>query len=396
MAKTLVYQMYPISWGAIRMMTLMLTRVAALGADYVLLSPIFTSPWKNHGYDVADYYTVEPRLGTMADFDEFVRAAHAIGLKVILDLPIDSTSTEHGWFKVEPHRYIWNNNGNPLKQSMTHGPAWQADNGEYYLTLNHPSQATLNWFSNGVLNRGLIECFRKIMCFWLFDHGVDGFRLENIQLINDVSPIDTKLTDILTGQRSVKVVNELANLYGSKSPFLILDVIDPDCGTVTDYYARETDVEFITNRVLKSTVAYKSKAPFAGLKKKVDAQAKSRRFMLDLESHDAPRFTSRAGADPVDVLEFMFTSNAEAICLYQGQELGLLNPENLSMLEILSLDSKTEFQHIKNQASFESLCQNSCANARVPIPLDEYASQESQPNSVLANAIALVQKWKHY
>ena len=118
--------------------------------------------------------------------------------------------------------------------------------------------------------------------------------------------------------------------------------------------------------------------------------------MLDLESHDAPRFTSRSGLNPLEILNFMFTSKAQAICLYQGQELGLRNPENLSMLDIMTLDSKTEFQHVKNQASIESLRQNSCANARVPIPLDEYARQESDPSSVLANTIALVQKWKHY
>jgi glycosidase len=91
----------------------------------------------------------------------------------------------------------------------------------------------------------------------------------------------------------------------------------------------------------------------------------------------------------------MFNSDANAICLYQGQELGLKNPKNLSISDIFNLDSKTEFQHIKNKASIESLMQGSCANARVPIPLDEYAFQESNPESVLANAIALVQKWKH-
>ena len=96
--KTLVYQLYPISWGSIRMMTLFLPRLVALDVDYVCLCPIFKSPWENGGYDVADYYTVEPKLGTIEDMDEFIESAHAMGLKVILDLPIDSTSVEHNWF----------------------------------------------------------------------------------------------------------------------------------------------------------------------------------------------------------------------------------------------------------------------------------------------------------
>lgn len=399
MAKTkvLVYQLFPGSWGSIRMMTMMLHRIAALGADYVWLSPIFASPWKNHGYDVSDYYRINPKLGTIQDFDEFVRAAHAIGLKVVIDLPIDSTSIEHDWFFTEPHRYVWNDKFNPTKQNVTnHDPAWQPENGEHYLALNHPAQATLNWFRNGVLNRGLVECFKKIMCFWLFDHSVDGFRLESAQLLNDVSPTETKLNDLLIGQRAVRAINELSNLYGGKAPFLIMDLIDPTFGKVCDYYSQETDVEFVTNRVLKSTVVSRSKAPLENLRRKVNHQAKNSKFMLDLESHDAPRFTSRSGLNPLEILNFMFTSKAQAICLYQGQELGLRNPENLSMLDIMTLDSKTEFQHVKNQASIESLRQNSCANARVPIPLDEYARQESDPSSVLANTIALVQKWKHY
>lgn len=378
-------------------MTLMLCRIAALGADYVCLSPVFSSPGYNHGYDVSDYFTINPKLGTLKDFDEFVCSAHAVGLKVILDLPIDSTSVEHSWFKMGPNNnsnYIWSTRNNPEKLNMSHGPAWQTEKGKYYLSLNHPAQASLDWFHKGVLNRGLVECFKKIMSYWLYDHGVDGFRLENAQLINDVPSGDSKFSSILTGQRSVSVINELSNLYEGRAPFLILDLIDPECGDVCNFYAGETDIEFITNKFLKSTVTY-SKSSLAGLKKKINKHAKNQKFMLDLESHDSPRFTSRSGLEAKEILEFMFKSKANAISLYQGQELGLKNPENLSMLDILNLDSKTEFQHIKNKASIESLMQNSCANARVPIPLDEYAIQESQPDSVLATTMALVQRWKH-
>ena len=394
--KTLVYQLWPLSWGSFRAMTLFLQKIAVLGADYVCLGPVFMSPLKNHGYDVSDYYMVNPRFGTIKDFDEFVRSAHLLGLKVILDLPIDSTSVEHNWFITAPHMYVWSRNGNPLKQNMVGGPAWlKANNGKYYLSLNHPAEATINWFNGTVINRDTIECFKKIMSYWLCEHEVDGFRLEFVQLLNETAAGENDFLNFLTGWRSVNVVDKLSNLYTGKSPFLIMDLIDPKCGEVCDFYADKTDVEFVTNRALKSTATPRSKT-LNSLKKKINSQAKNYKFMLDLENHDTPRFTSRTGKDPLEILSCMFTSKARAICLYQGQELGLENPKDLTTQEILYLDSKAELQYALNQASAETLRQTSCANVRVPLPLDEYARQETDPNSILANTIAYIQKWKHF
>jgi len=385
MAKTIVYQLWPLAWGSIRLMTAFLTRIRDQGADYVWLSPVYESPRRNHGYDVSDYYDIDPRLGTMADFDEFVASAHAMGLKVIMDLPIDSTSVEHNWFLTEPHRYVISNGRNPdhtRKNLLGDSLAWQkTGQSDYYLALNHPAQASLNWFSKGVLNRGLIECFKKIMSFWLYDHGVDGFRLEFAQLLNSPIEAEPKLEDLLVGKRAVTVINELSNLYGQKAPFLIMDCIDPN-GKVCEFYGRETDVEFFTNRLLRSTDVSRTKT-LEGLKKKVERFAKNPKFMLNLESHDVPRFTTRSGLSGEKIINFMFKSPAQAICLYQGQELGLKNPENLSIHEILSLDSRKELEHEKIRISNETLRRESCANARVPIPLDEYARQECDPDSVL-------------
>ena len=396
--KTLVYQMYPISWGSIRMMTAFLPRVAALGCDYVWLSPIFESPWHNHGYDVADYYAVEPRLGTMADFDEFVRSAHLMGLKVILDLPIDSTSVEHRWFLTEPHRYITQeeNNPSPVRLNVLGDSlAWQRSNNKFYLALNHPSQATLNWYSHGTLNKGLIETFKRIMSFWIVSHNVDGFRLEFAQLLNETAEGDeTKLNRFLIGPRAVEVINELSNLYNQKAPFLIMDCIDPN-GKVCEFYSAETDVEFFTNRVIRSTSICSKTKSLDGLKKKVANHTDNPKFMLNLESHDVPRYTSRSGLSPRTILKFMFSSDIQAVCLYQGQELGLKNPENLSISEILSLDSRKELEHERMKISNETLRRESCANARVPIPLDEYAAQEADPDSVLRIAKALIEEWRH-
>lgn len=395
--KTLVYQLFPISWGSIRMMTLFLPRIVALGADYVCLCPIFESPWKNAGYDVADYYTVEPRLGTMEDFDEFVESAHALGLKVILDLPIDSTSVEHSWFLTEPHRYSIVEGRMPSftrENLLGDSLAWQnCGSGKYYFALNHPAQASLDWFNGGVLNRGMVECFRKIMSFWISSHHVDGFRLEFVQLLNESAEKEPKLEEPLMGQRAVTVINELSNNFDGMAPFLILDCIDPD-GKACKFYSRETDVEFITNRLLRSTAIANTKTAI-GIKRKITALTKNHKFMLNLESHDVPRFTSRSGLSALQILETMFSSPVQAISLYQGQELGLENPD-LTIQEILRLDSRKEIRHENTRISNETLKRESCANARVPLPLSEYAHQETDPSSVLAHTLAFVQKWRHF
>lgn len=396
--KTLVYQLFPAAWGSIRMMTLFLPRIAALGVDYVNLCPIFKSPWRNSGYDVADYYTVEPRLGTMEDMEEFIESAHSMGLKVILDLPIDSTSVEHNWFLTEPHRYLIRKGNMPSFTRMNFfgdSTAWQKDSEDkFYLALNHPTQASLNWFNGGILNRGLVECFRKIMGFWI-SYKVDGFRLEFAQLINGAVEKEPKLDELLSGRHAVIVINELSNNLGVKAPFLVMDCLDnnPD-GKVCEFHSHETDVEFITNRMLRSTAVANTKTTI-GIKRKISTLAKNPRFMLNLESHDVPRFTSRSGLSPQTILETIFNSDAQAICLYQGQELGLENPENLSIQEILKLDSRKEIGHEKYRISNETLKRESCANARVPLPLSEYAKQEADPESVLASTIAFAKEWKH-
>lgn len=404
--KNLVYQLWPISWGSIRMMTAFLPRIAELGADYVWVSPIYTSPWKNHGYDVTDYYSVDSRLGTMEDVDEFIRTAHALGLKVIMDLMIDSTSIQHTWFKTEPHRYQWSKDGFPERRSLLdQTSAWKREKDQFYLCLSHPEQADLNWYSGGVLNRALVESFKSVMKFWLYDHNIDGFRIGQAQSINqNINQGEKKFDDFLIGPQAVQAINELSNFYGGKAPFLIMDVMDPQYGRITNYYAENTDVEFITNRMLKSAVTPKQlvdenkrTSAIDNLRKKIIKQTRSSKFMLDLESHDAPRFTSRSGLEGKEVLNFMFQPEVQAVCLYQGQELGLKNPTEaeLPMLDLLNLDARAAAYVEKQHPSPESLRQNSRANARVPIPMDEYVRQEKDSDSVLNYTKKLIWEWQH-
>ena len=394
--KTLIYQLWPLSWGSIKTMTTFLPRIAALGADYVWISPVYESPFYNDGYDVSDYYKIDGRFGNMTDMDEFIKTAHSLGLKVIMDLIIDSTSVEHSWFlQEEEYRYFWSKDCLPERRSiLDESNAWVPYKDTNCLCSNHPKQVNLNWFNGGVLNRALMESFKSIMHFWLHDHDIDGFRIAP-QLINqDVAEGDIKFADSLMGARALQVVNGLSNLYVGKIPFLIMDLMDPKFGEVTKYYADKTDIEFVTNRMLKSAIA--PKGNLKGLKKKISRQVKCSKFMLNLESHDSARFTSRSGLNGKEVMDLLFQPEVQAVCLYQGQELGLENPseEQLSVAQILNMDPKAAAFAEKQRISPESLRQNSRANSRLPLPLDEYSRQEKDEDSVLNYAKTLVKRWR--
>jgi alpha-glucosidase len=165
-----------------------------LGVDAIWLNPFYPSPQKDAGYDVSDYRDVDPRFGTLADFDMMLAEAHALGLKVIVDVVPNHTSSEHVWFRAalatrpgstERGRYLFRNGrGEAGDQppnnwmSVFGGPAWtrviEADGspGQWYLHLFDASQPDLDWTNPEVRSE-----FESVLQFWL-DRGVDGFRID--------------------------------------------------------------------------------------------------------------------------------------------------------------------------------------------------------------------------
>jgi alpha-glucosidase len=190
-----IYQIYPRSFmdangdgiGDLPGIAQRLDYIAALGVDAIWISPFFTSPMKDFGYDVADYCDVDPIFGTLADFDALVARAHGLGLRVLIDQVYSHTSDQNAWFcesrrdrvNVKADWYVWADakpDGSPPSnwQSVFGGPAWTWDarRGQYYLHNFLSSQPQLN-----VHNPAVQDALLGVAQFWL-DRGVDGFRID--------------------------------------------------------------------------------------------------------------------------------------------------------------------------------------------------------------------------
>nr|BAL56956.1 alpha amylase catalytic region [uncultured Chloroflexota bacterium] len=188
--KGIIYHIYPRSFadsngdgiGDLAGIIQHLDYLADLGVDAIWLSPIYPSPDKDFGYDVADYTNIDPRYGTLEDFDRLLEQAHARGIRVILDLVFNHTSDQHPWFQESRSSrenpkadwYIWQDRIPNNWQAVFGGRAWQwdAQRRQYYLHLFLPEQPDLNW-----RNPQVQEAIFDVVRFWL-DRGVDGFRLD--------------------------------------------------------------------------------------------------------------------------------------------------------------------------------------------------------------------------
>ncbi|NBD29896.1 MAG: DUF3459 domain-containing protein [Alphaproteobacteria bacterium] len=193
----IVYQIYPRSFqdstgdgiGDLAGITRRLDHVASLGVDAIWLSPIFTSPMKDMGYDVADYVDIDPIFGDLADFDALIARAHDLGLKVIIDQVLSHSSDKHPWFtesrasrdNAKADWYVWADpkpDGTPPNNwpSVFGGPAWEWEprRRQFYLHNFLAEQPDLN-MHNPEVQQAILDSMR----FWL-DRGVDGFRLDTV------------------------------------------------------------------------------------------------------------------------------------------------------------------------------------------------------------------------
>ena len=356
-----IYQIYPRSFadtnddgvGDLPGITQHLDYVAALGVDAVWLSPFFTSPMRDFGYDVADYCTVDPIFGTLADFDALVERAHELGLKVIIDQVYSHSSDQHAWFQESRSSrdgpkadwYVWADpkpDGSPPNnwQSVFGGPAWTWDarRRQYYLHNFLAEQPDLNLHKPAVQD-ALLDVAR----FWL-DRGVDGFRIDAINFAMH----DPELRDnppAPGGGKRTRPFDFQQHLYNQSHPDIVKFL--ERLRSLTDSYGdRFTLAEVGGDDALGEMQA------FTAGKKRLNsaygfdflyAEALTPALVAEVakqwpeeagwptwafENHDAPRALSRwSGETHRDAFArakiLLLTALRGSIILYQGEELGL-------------------------------------------------------------------------
>jgi len=361
-----IYQIYPRSFqdsdgdgvGDLAGIARRLDHVAALGADAVWISPFFTSPMKDFGYDVSDYCDVDPMFGTLADFDRVVARAHELGLRVMIDLVLSHTSDRHPWF-VESRAsrdnpkadwYVWADarpDGTPPNNwlSIFGGPAWQWDGRrrQYYLHNFLKEQPDLNLHSPAVQD-ALLDVAR----FWL-DRGVDGFRLDTINFyfadkeLRNNPPLPEALRNDSIAPM-VNPYNHQEHLYDKNQPenldFLrrLRAVMEPynaaavgevgDAQRGLEIMAQYTAGDDLMQMCYSFDLLSKQRLTAARLVEVMaafEAAAPDGWACWAYSNHDVERHVSRWGLCDAAARAYatLLVCLRGSICLYQGEELGL-------------------------------------------------------------------------
>ncbi|UOF90229.1 alpha,alpha-phosphotrehalase [Fodinisporobacter ferrooxydans] len=415
--KAVVYQIYPKSFydttgngvGDIQGIIEKLDYLQGLGIDVVWLTPIYESPQHDNGYDIRDYVSINPEYGTMETFDRLLEQAHMRGIKIIMDIVVNHTSTEHPWFqaaksaKDSPYRnfYIWKdgkNNEPPNNwQSKFGGSAWQYDatTGQYYLHLFDVTQADLNWE-----NPELREQVYRMMQFWI-DKGVDGFRLDVINLIskNQQFPNDTLETPTADGRkyytdgpRVHEFLKEMhRRVFAKKANLMTVGEMSStsidNCIKYTNPAENELDMTFSFHH-LKVDYPNGEKwvaAPFDFLKLKqilskwqAGMQQGGGWNALFWSNHDQPRVVSRFGNDrehhkqSAKMLATALHFLQGTPYIYQGEEIGMTNPCFETIGEYRDVESINAYHLLGKQGRAETeimaaLKQKSRDNSRTPM-----------------------------
>ncbi|MDP9724917.1 MULTISPECIES: alpha,alpha-phosphotrehalase [Priestia] len=415
--KSVVYQIYPKSFydttgngvGDIAGIIEKLDYLKKLGVDVVWLTPIYKSPQRDNGYDISDYFVIQEEYGTMEDFNRLITEAHKRDLKIIMDIVVNHTSTEHEWFqeakksKDNPYRdfYIWKDqkeDGSAPTNwvSKFGGSAWEHDKltEQSYLHLFDVTQADLNW-ENERVRRSVYD----MMTFW-FEKGVDGFRLDVINLISkdqrfldddgSIAPGDGRkfYTD---GPRVHEYMREMNQEVFSKYDSMTVGEMSsttvdhciqyshPDRGELSmtfnfhhlkvDYPNGEkwalADFDFIKLKEILSTW-------------QTEMNKGGGWNALFWCNHDQPRVVSRYGND-----ELYHNKSAKMLAatihlmqgtpyIYQGEEIGMTNPKFSSIDEYRDVESLNVYeikraQGMNENEILEILKHKSRDNSRTPV-----------------------------
>jgi oligo-1,6-glucosidase len=424
-----VYQIYPRSFadsdgdgvGDLRGIIEHLDHVADLGVDVVWLSPVYRSPHDDNGYDISDYQDVDPTFGTLADLDDLLAAMHARGLRLVMDLVVNHTSDEHAWFE-ESRRsrdnakadwYIWRDpkpgheGGTPGAEpnnwgSFFSGSAWEwvPERGQYYLHLFSRKQPDLNW-ENPEVRRAVYT-----MMTWWLDRGVDGFRMDVVNLISkpdglpDGPPTPSGYGDAMAhvsyGPRIHEHLAEMRRAVFAPRPGTYLSVgempgVTPEqAARFTDRETGQVDMVFQFEHVdLDHDGSKWNHRPLdlLDLKRSLarwqEALGERGWNSLYWNNHDQPRVVSRFGNDRVEGEAAYWRESATALAtvlhlhrgtpyVYQGEELGMTNMPFGSVEDFRDIESVNHYAHAVARGEdpeevLAALSVKSRDNARTPV-----------------------------
>lgn len=426
-----VYQIYPRSFqdsdgdgiGDLRGILQRLDHLERLGVDVIWLSPIYPSPQADNGYDISDYQGIDPVFGTLDDFDELLTALHSRGMRLVMDLVVNHTSDEHPWFvqsrssihSAKRDWYIWrppragHAPGEPDREptnweSFFSGPTWTLDpeTGEYYLHLFARKQPDLNW-ENPEVRQAVYEMMR-----WWLDRGVDGFRMDVINLISKnpdypdgpVRPgaeygdgfahysagprlheyLQEMRREVFDGRGSLLTVGETPGVTKDAAPLF------------SDPARRELDMVFQFEHVSLDhgdgkfrPRALEPGELAASFTEWQDALADAGWNSLYLANHDQPRPVSRFGdagewwRESATALATVLHLQRGTPYVYQGEELGMTNApfdaiEDYRDVESLNYYADAVTRGEKPERVLSGLMRMSRDHARTPVQWDASAN----------------------
>ena len=444
--EAVVYQVYPRSFndangdgiGDLKGITEKLPYLAKLGINAIWLSPVFDSPNVDNGYDISDYFAIMSDFGTMEDFDEMLETAHKHGIKILMDLVANHTSDEHPWFKESrsskdnPYRdyYIWKDpkgfdeDGNPIPPnnwaSEFGGPAWEWDEatGQFYLHIFFKEQPDLNW-ENEKVREDLYSMVR-----WWLDKGVDGFRLDAINIISkpkgypddpstDYEKHTSSIPFVITNGTMVhpwmkELTRETFSRYNVMTVGETSATSPEDAKLWAGYHTGELNMIFhfdnmgVDNDPNGKLGGKWSYAPY----KLTELKRILNDWQTILEgnawgslywnNHDQPRVVSRFGNDSDEFRTLSAKQLATTLhfmqgtpYIYQGEELGMTNVKFDSIEDYRDGDSirfyedmHVDHKRLSHEEAMQAIYIKGRDNARTPVQWDASANGGFSPEGV--------------
>jgi len=334
-----------------------LNYIENLGIKGIWLTPFLQSPKVDNGYDISNYYEIDSTYGTLDDFKEFIETAHSRGIKVIMDLVLNHTSTESKWFKEakkskeNPYRdyYIWSDEPNNW-ESFFGGTAWEFDpiTNQYYYHKFDVKMADLNW-----QNPMVVKESKQVLKFWL-DLGVDGFRLDVINFfttegITNDNPmnddgIQEHLHDVNQNgvKEAMKTIRSTVDEYQDR--FIVGEIGSDNIDIIKQYQGTEL-LDAVFNFNFGSISEFSAQRIFDELQSM--EKNMSNYPTLFFGSHDMPRLIDRlAKNNPkrAETLAALMLTAKGVPFIYYGEEIGMENIEAHSIEEILDVQGQTQYQ----------------------------------------------------